>query len=483
MKKIYKYLLLGVTFWLGSCSKLLDVQPRQSLDTATALTTVEGIRAGAINVYTNLKALELYGRDLLAISECLADETRIINRAGGRFVNEGNNAINNHMGGWSIYYVAINQANLVLKNIPSSALPQTEKDTMEGEMKFLRALLYFNLSRVYCFDPKAAIASLDKGGVPLLLDGVDSITQVVYAKRNTVAEVYAQIYKDLKDAIAKAPVGGGPNRATKAAAQALLARVALYNEDWDLAISSATDALGAGVGKFVGTADLFAAWRANSNPESIFEVLYQTTQESLGVNNSLQSAYTSIESVSQATIFAAARPTPLPPASGWGAVVPTAAFLNLHVTGDVRRQLYQDGLNRSNSVVTECTKFLGKTGTVYMDNVPVIRFSELYLIRAEANIRGNKDLVQALSDLNRIRTRAGLAEAKGLTQTQLLNEMILQRRLELAFEGHRWFDLKRWKQDITKSTGNLQYGDTRILAPLPNSEILANPALVQNAGY
>ena len=137
MKKIYQYLLLSVTCWLGSCSTLLDVQPRQSLDTATALSTVEGIKAGATNVYTNLKAMELYGRDLLAISECLGDETRIINRAGGRFVNEGNNAINNHMGGWGTYYTAINQANLVMKALPTSALPQADKDALEGEMKFL----------------------------------------------------------------------------------------------------------------------------------------------------------------------------------------------------------------------------------------------------------------------------------------------------------------------------------------------------------
>jgi hypothetical protein len=263
----------------------------------------------------------------------------------------------------------------------------------------------------------------------------------------------------------------------------LFARVALYNEDYANAIKYATDALAGGVGRFVGTTDYVAAWRSNSHPESIFEVLFQTRQESLGVNNSLQSAYTSIESVAQANSLAALRPTPLPPATGWGSVVPTAALLALHQAGDVRRQLYQDGLNRSNTVVTESTKFLGKSGVVYMDNVPVIRVSELYLIRAEALARSNGDQVQALADVNRIRTRAGLTALTGLTNAQLQAEITLQRRLELAFEGHRWFDLKRRGQDVVKSTGNVPYGDYRILAPLPNGEIQANKNLVQNAGY
>jgi hypothetical protein len=88
-----------------------------------------------------------------------------------------------------------------------------------------------------------------------------------------------------------------------------------------------------------------------------------------------------------------------------------------------------------------------------------------------------------LDDVNSIRTRAGLAPAVGLTGQALLDEILLQRRLELAFEGDRWFDLKRRGENVIKATGNLQYGDARYLAPLPNREIQVNPSLVQNAGY
>lgn len=483
MKYILQLVALTTGLLLASCSTLLEIEPRQSIDTAVALTTREGINSAVTNVYTYLKAMVIYGRDLLAIAEALGDETRIINRAGGRYVNEGQNVINNHLGGWATYYVGINNINLILEALPGSPFTEAEQAAIEGEVKFIRALLYFNLARVYAFDPKAAIASLDKGGVPIVLKGVSSPEQIQYPSRASVADVYALLYQDLTTAIEKAPTSGGPNRATKAAAQALFARVALYNEDFPTAIKYATDALASGVGRFVANNEYVASWRGNNHPESIFEVLFQTRQESLGVNNSLQTAYSTIESVAQANNLAAQRPTPLPPASGYGGVVPTDAFLALYPTGDVRRQLYQLGLNRSNTVVTESTKFLGKSGVVYMDNVPVIRVSELYLIRAEAQARSNGDQDQALADVNRIRTRAGLIALTGLTNTQLQAEITLQRRLELAFEGHRWFDLKRRRQDVIKSTGNVLYGDTRILAPLPNSEILANKNITQNAGY
>lgn len=483
MNNIIKITFAALLMLLGSCSTLLDIQPRQSLETADALTTREGINAAVTNVYTYLKAQELYGRDLLAIADALADDTRIINRAGGRFVNEGQNVINAHLGGWGTYYAGINNINLILKALPASPFTAAERATIEGELKFIRGLFYFNLVRIYAYDPKVIIPAQDKGGVPLVLSGVSSPEQIEYAPRASVAEVYTQIYADLTESVAKAPVTGGPFRATKTAAQALFARVALYNEDFAGAIKYATDALAGGVGRFVGTTDYVAAWRSNNNPESIFEVLFQTRQESLGVNNSLQSAYTTIESVAQANSLAALRPTPLPPANGQGGVVPTVPFLALFQAGDIRRQLYQDGLNRSNFIVQESTKFLGKSGVVYMDNVPVIRVSELYLIRAEAQVRNNGDLAQALADVNRIRTRAGLTALATVTPAQLQTEIALQRRLEFAFEGHRWFDLKRRGQDVIKTTGNVPYGDTRTLAPLPLREILANSKLVQNLGY
>jgi hypothetical protein len=126
---------------------------------------------------------------------------------------------------------------------------------------------------------------------------------------------------------------------------------------------------------------------------------------------------------------------------------------------------------------------LGKSGTVNLDNIPVIRISEMYLNRAEANYElGN--IAGALADINLIRTRSGLtALAATVTGAPLLAEILRQRRLELAFEGHRFFDLKRRGADLVKVPRNIAFTDYLILARIPTGQISLNPNLKQNSGY
>ena len=151
---------------------------------------------------------------------------------------------------------------------------------------------------------------------------------------------------------------------------------------------------------------------------------------------------------------------------------------------DVRRSLYELGTAGRGTAEIECTKFLGRSGQVNLDNIPVIRVSEMYLNRAEALARSG-NAAGALTDLNVIRTRAGLPAATGLTGASLITEILKQRRLELAFEGHRFFDMKRLGLDIVKAAPvqNLNFTDFRVLAPLPVREIQSNANLKQNTGY
>jgi starch-binding outer membrane protein, SusD/RagB family len=471
MKISIKILTVALLFVFASCESLLEVNPKQSVDSSSALTTTEGIRSNLANIYSYLKTTVMYGRDYVATAEALADNARIINRAGGRYQAQGTNVVNNHLNNWEFAYAAINEINLLLKALPTANITATFRDETEGQLKGLRALIYFDLVRTYAYEPNMAPSpGVDLGGVPLMLDGVISEDQVVLAARATVAEVYTQIYLDLTDAISKAPTAGGPAYVTQAAANAIFAKVALYNQDWVNAEAYATAAL-ALKSTFSTTASYVNDWRVASHPESIFEILFKNPNESIGVNESNQSAFTTRESLTSSNL------------AGYGAVVPTTAFYNLYTVSDVRRNLYQTGLSRSNTIVIECTKYLGKTGTIYMDNIPVIRVSELYLIRAEARARqGGKDAL-ALADLNMIAQRAGLAAYVGLTGTSLTDAITAQRRLELAFEGDRWFDMKRRGQPFIKSTGNVLYDDFRILAPLPVREIQSNANLVQNTGY
>lgn len=473
-----KWVTLAFVLTLASCEQMLDVQPRQSIDSVTALDTPEGIDAALNGVYDRLQSPRLYGRDLIAIPEALADNGRATNKSG-RLNAEFQNQPGAHFLSWRLSYFAINQLNLVLEALPKIT-DQATRDRYEGEASFLRALLYFDLMRAYAYDPKVEVKEYDRGGVPLLLKGVLDPTQVTFPNRAPIADVYRQIYADLTTAVTKLTNGRGVFYANKPAAQALFSRVALYNKDYENAVKYATDALAStGIATFVPTSGYVAGWRASRHPESFFEITYQTP-ENIGVNESLQTTYTTLVELGNRART-----------GGFGDLVPTATLLadldsergTATTNPDVRRQLYELGTTGRGTAEIETTKFIGKNGQVNLDNIPVIRISEMYLNRAEALYNLGRE-ADALADVNVIRTRAGLTARTGLTGTALLNEILKQRRIELAFEGHRFFDLKRRGVDIAKTaTTSLPYTDFRLLAQVPVREITNNPNLRQNFGY
>jgi len=474
MKSILKITTLSLALLISSCDGILDIDPQQSIASEQALTTPEGIKANLADIYSSYKNVLLYGRDFVATSEALADNTFVIDRAGGRYVQQAANSPTANLGNWATAYATINEINLMLEALPNvvGATPTFINET-EGQILTLRALLYFDLMRAYAYEPNMAPAGLDNGGVPLALTGVLTPGQIELLPRASVADVYAQIYSDLNVAITKAPLqaAGVKYYVTRTFATALFAKVALYNQDYVTAEQLATDAIALGSLVPVAAANIVAGWRLNNHPESLFEIGFTTPGETIGVNESITSAFASRLTLTATT-----------PATGNGAVVPTAAFLALYAGTDVRKALYQNGLRTP--IAMECTKFLHKTGTTYMDNIPVMRVSEVYLIRAEARARkAAPDEPGAISDLNLIAARVPIVYDGSTTGTALVDAIIAQRRLELAFEGDRWFDLKRRGAPLIKSTGNLLFDDYRRLAPIPVREIQINPNLVQNSGY
>lgn len=474
-------------------SEFLEVKPRSQGDSQIALTTPEGIDAAVNGIYDRLQSVVLYGRDMLAVSEALGDNAQFTNKSG-RLANENRNIQNNTFGTatsggatWQTAYFAINQANLVLDNIGSVTFADTnQRNRLQGQAYFLRALLYHDLSRIYAYDPGVAVASQDRGGVPLLLVGVADQSKITLPARPAVADVYKQIYADLQNAIAafNRSNPGAPAYGNRQAAQALFSRVALYNKDYATAVKYATDAIGGAI-KLSPNASYVGGWRAPQNPESLFEVQFAVASENIGVNTSLQTTYTTLVRLGDRNAT-----------GGFGDLVPTTVGSTSFIadleaeksaTGavlDIRRQLYELGTAGRGTAFIECTKFLGKNGTINLDNVPAIRVSELYLNRAEANFNlGNT--ADALTDLNVIRQRCGLP-ASTLTDAPLLAEIYRQERLEFGFEGHRWFDLKRTGQNVVKATaqgGGLAYTDNRILAPIPVNELSTNKSIKQNFGY
>jgi len=517
MKKIFsKYIIVTglIVVFISGCEKQLEIAPRQSIDAADALTSRDAIEATLTGIYARLKNARMYGRDYITHPEALSDNGFATNKSG-RLLPEANNNQGAHFTTtiWTSYYAGINQINIMLEALPTLALEpaitQAEHDRWEGQLYFLRGLMYFDMVKVYAYIPGAVVAAQDKGGVPLVLKGISTAEAALAFKpiRDPIDAIYTQIIADLTQAEAKLLYPGlGVNLANKAAAQGLLARVSLYKKDYTAARSWADKCIATAGSKMTTASTYVANWRAATHGETLFQVAFATNGENIGVNESLQTSFTTLVT-----------PGNQANTGGFGDLVPTLSLLtDLGITlnggmtvanfglnhtiasrsTDVRNLLYEPGTAGRGNIKTECTKYIGKNGFINLDNVPVFRISDAYLIRAEAQATAGSpvfNLGEALADMQFLKTRrytdyAGSAQQaadNAMTGPQLYEEILRQRRIEFAYEGHRFFDLKRLGRDLVKSPhyNNVAFTDTRILAPIPQPEVDGNSNLKQNAGY
>ncbi|WP_207433005.1 RagB/SusD family nutrient uptake outer membrane protein [Sabulibacter ruber] len=504
MKKSFLYkintiaLAACISFSSISCDELIEINPETAIDASTALTTRENVEAAIIGVYVPLKGLTEYGNRLVTLPEALADNGMATGKSG-RLVNEAANirGAANHFTHWTTSYNAIARINYILDAIPTlqgATVTEDLKNSYIAELKFLRALYHFDLVRAYAYIPGAVVDAKNRGGVPVVTTAFKTPAAALEFKpsRPAIEDVYTAIYADLDDAIAKYGTGGAfstPGRASKVAVQALYSRVALYRKDYPKVIEMSTAAIDTRGASLTNAGNYVAAWGGAVHPESIFEIQFSAQAESNGVNESLQTAFTTLVQRGNRN-----------QTGGFGDLVPTPSLLSalgITVTGngtanaaitarssDVRNLLFELGTAGRGAPYVETTKFLGKSGFINVDNIPVIRIAEMYLNRAEAYANTAGGDVNALLDVNRIRTNRGLEPSLALGQ-DLKNEILLQRRLEFAFEGHRFFDLKRLGLDILKpATGaTVAFTEDVILPAVPQADVDGNPNLKQNSGY
>lgn len=462
-------IIVFLTLILSGCKELIELDPKQSIPSEAALETIEDIEAGAFGAYAVLRKVSLYGRDLVAASEALADNTFHTNLGSLRDVYNNNPGA--HLDAWKDAYEGINRANLVMAAIEEIDAPAKWKDSWFGQMQFIRALLYFNLSTIYGYDPTAIISDNNRGSVPIVEQGVINIDDLVLIPRAPITDMYDFLYQELDSAFEKLERGDvttAPHRVTSAAVLALYSRVALFNGDYSKVVEMANKALEQNIGIFQSGDAYLGAWRSETHPESIFEVKFNIN-ENVGANNSLRATYTTRAFLDDT------KP------STHGALAVSDELLDLYEDGDVRRGLIIKGLG-NNINRNEMTKFISRGGVKDLDNVPVFRISELFLNRAEAYYHLRREDL-ALEDVNKIRVRAGIGNTTA-SGSSLYEEILLQRRLEFAFEGHRWFDLKRLGRNIVKNGRTLPFADYRVLARVPYREINAYEGILrQNVGY
>lgn len=461
LKTVAFFTSIALVMSVSACESFLDVQPRESVADDQTITDQKSAATALNGVYSALSSGGYYGTSFQSIGYLTGDNIQWTGTQSQvqEFINHNVRADNSTISTvWSAIYVTINRANHVIRNVPGVSDPlltDVLRNQYVGEAYFLRALAYFDLARTF-------------GGVPLITEPTLTATANQGVARATQAETYAQVLRDLNAAepLLPNPATVATNdryRATRKTVWALKARLYLYQQDWAQAETYATRLISDNTNYQLVAP--FNAWFANNvrgTRESVFEVFYNGTTE---VNNH--------------------RGQWQPTANGgtrqWA---PNAALVSLLTTAPNNTA---NGRSTLIAAVNSTTWY----GNLYYrspgsDPSYIFRIAELYLIRAEARAQQGK-LPEALTDLNAVRTRAGLAASTAATQASVLLAVEDERRLEFALEPHRWFDLARTGRATALFPDPLNADAPlpgfRLVLPIPISQLQVDAALTQNEGY
>ncbi|MDH5760762.1 MAG: RagB/SusD family nutrient uptake outer membrane protein [Gemmatimonadota bacterium] len=447
-----------------ACNELA-LEPYASVSNDAYFQTIGDFRAAIVGVYDQMQLQDWYGRSIHLMSDIMGEDVKQSGSANRyqEFADFEGQVVTGHQFErelWAEGYEGINMLNMLINAEPDlPAGVQDEYTQIMGEAYALRGLAFFDMVKMYA-QHYTFTAAASHPGVPIvLLSDVEALPA-----RNTVAEVYSQIISDFNMGIGMmSETRDGPFMMSREAAQALLSRVYLYMEDWGNAEAMATTVINSGKYSLVTGQAYLDQFVSGGSNEAIFEI-QNTDTDNFG-SDALGGMYR---------------------ASGYGDYLPARDLLNLIDPADLRMQMFVvDPLLTGIYASHRVNKWPTRSNT---DNIPVIRLSEVYLNRAEARARSGDD-PGAQADLNLIRQR-GLASAPAVTATgqALLDEIALERRVELSYEGHRIHDLMRNKMDINRVdvTGDvafMAYPCNFCILPIPQAETDTNPNITQNAGY
>ncbi|MBD2754310.1 RagB/SusD family nutrient uptake outer membrane protein [Spirosoma validum] len=447
---------------LTACQKdFLELKPLSQPNVDNFYKTANDFNNAVNGAYDALQSSTQYGGDYNTVIETRSDNVLDNDPSSGsglrynidRFIEPTTNSVLRDT--WGSLYTGINRCNLILDKIDAVTMDATLKNRYKGEAQFIRALSYFNLVRLW-------------GKVPLVLTA-GSTTDARSYVRNEIADVYASIEKDLTAAAAGLPAtytGNDIGRATSGAAKGLLGKVYVTEKKYDLAVTTLKDLVtGTTYQLLSNIADVFAVNNKN-NAELLFSVKFKKGG-SLGEGHGSwfgTSIGDNIEPSLRAAYSTGDKRLPLT------VQIPVPTSIN-----GVPRKFY-DELSTTNDVGND---------------FPVLRFADVLLLYAEAlnevSYQANGD---AFTVLNRVRTRAGVATytaAQLATKEAFRTAIISERRLELALESDRWFDLIRTGTavDALKVTG-ITMPAYRMYYPIPQSEIDVynnRTTFPQNDGY
>lgn len=444
MKKLLITSITCFTLFLMSCN-VLDTEPEASLGANTAIVDGASAEAVLLGAYSRMQTNPYYGVHFTLSPDLAADNAVYEGFFDSQLeVDSGTVPISNFWIGsaWVDIYRVVNIANLLIAEVPNVEDDAfSNREQVLGEAHAVRAMAYFDLLRVfgYHFDRSSAF------GLPLLLEPVENndFNQIPDLERSTVEATYQQILSDLNTAI---PLMEGYNSSTALSywsTIALRARVNLYAGNYGDAFDDADDVItNGGYTLLEDVADVFSTTDVTS--ESIFDLVFTDQDGSSLFSFMFQRDEYNVD----------------------------PDLINSFEADDARADLFR--FERSSE------RSLKWSNPNNANNVKIIRLAEMYLIRSEAAVFDSNDPNAGSDDLNEIRNRAGLDDVGSFATTEeYIDALLYERRAELNYEGHRFFDLVR----LDRFDDVLNRDAFRRVFPIPRDELQISENLVQNPEY
>ncbi|MFV0267783.1 MAG: RagB/SusD family nutrient uptake outer membrane protein [Draconibacterium sp.] len=475
MKKIIILSFVAATLLFTSCTDFLSEEPVMSQSTELTIATYNGLNDATFGAYAPLVSVNWYGASFVLNAEMRSGNGfRDVDLNSGRYTVSYNlNYTSTSTPAlWGTAYYVISAANNVLANLEDKVgvdgVTEQDVNNLKAECQFLRALAHFDLVRTY---GKQYTIDKTAHGVPYLY-----VTDPAgKPERDNVETVYNNIVKDLTEAetliaadYSREGVANAKSVVSKPAIQALLSRVYLYMGEWQKAANYATAVI---------ENDEFSMWKADEYAAAFKEDIREGGEvifEIYGLKNNEYDGYWN-------AITWETNP------DGYADCAASNDLMSLYAEDDVRGEMFINNPDKAPNTYWT-TKYAGKDkGTPDVSNTIVLRLSEMYLNRAEAITRGATiPGVTAVSDLNTIRKNRDASELSSAG----INDVLAERRLELAWEGHFWYDLARTGGSITRThysgspiNQNVPADSKFWALPINKRELDVNENLVQNPGY
>ncbi len=475
MKK-YCIVIIALVFsitGLLSCKKYLTEKMHSAISPGNFYKTASDAETGLNGVFAVMPVDGYYMRTVFMIGD-LVDifEPNLANAPRDQLFRGTYTPQTSYLGTWwANSYAMIKNANDVITYVPDIDMDETQKNNILGNAYFLRAMAHFDL--VKCF-----------GDVPLVIG--KSGENVLFPHRTRMDTVYNQIIEDLKfaesncvhaDQIPDSKIG----RVSSEAASAMLARVYLQKgstqygspDDSQKALEACNkviayaDAHPSVISLLPDYKDVFDVTKKNG-PESIFAVQFGDPPARTNMTPPMFDP---------------------PSMGGWGSFVALQSFVNAFSANDIRKQTVVGPVEEGRTWLVKFHDPGVSPGEEGRTNWVVLRYADVLLMQSEAKNNLNPSDATKFDGINKIRIRAGLGgQLLNFTNTptsdNFIDSLAHDRMLELAIEGHRRFDLIRFNKYLeVKASQGFNLDPTRLLFPIPQTEMDINPNLVQNKGY